>query len=169
MAKTRLSLCFAAIAPGILVAATGVGAGDVLTAGLAGSAVGLAVLWAAVAGAGFKWFLSEGVGRWQMATGKTVLEGWITCLGKWIQWVFIVYLLVWSFLTGGALITACGVAGAGLYPFSDDMVISKIIWGVIHSLMGLVLVLVGGFKLFEKLMSIFIGVMFDGSLTERLL
>ncbi|MHC4444964.1 MAG: Nramp family divalent metal transporter [Planctomycetota bacterium] len=160
MAKTRVSLVFAAIGPGILVAATGVGAGDVLTAGLGGSAVGLAVLWAAVVGAFIKWFLSEGVGRWQMATGKTVLEGWFRYLGKWIQWVFLVYLLVWSFLTGGALINACGVAGAGLFPFSDDMVLSKIIWGVIHSLAGLVLVLVGGFRLFEKLMSVFIGLMF---------
>ena len=95
-----------------------------------------------------------------MATGKTVLEGWVTYLGKWIQWVFLIYLLVWSFLTGGALINACGVAGAGILPLGDDMVLSKIVWGVIHSLAGLVLVLVGGFKLFEKLMSVFIGLMF---------
>ena len=39
-----------AIAPGILVAATGVGAGDLLIASLAGSALGIGILWAAVAG-----------------------------------------------------------------------------------------------------------------------
>ena len=45
--KTTRAPWFAVVAPGILVAATGVGAGDLLTAGLAGSAVGLGILWAA--------------------------------------------------------------------------------------------------------------------------
>ncbi len=33
------------IMPGVLVAATGVGAGNILTAGLGGSAVSLGILW----------------------------------------------------------------------------------------------------------------------------
>jgi len=153
-------LTLSAFAPGILVAATGVGAGDLLTAGLGGSEVGLIILWAAVVGALLKWFLNEGIARWQMATGTTLLEGWITHLGQWIQWVFIVYLLIWSFFTGSALVNACGVAGSGLFPLADDMNVSKIIWGIIHSLAGLLLVLFGGYKLFEKVMSVFIGIMF---------
>jgi len=64
----------AAVAPGILIAATGVGAGDLLTGSLAGSAVGLVILWAAAVGAVVKWFLNEGIARWQMATGTTLLE-----------------------------------------------------------------------------------------------
>lgn len=66
---------FHRIAPGVLVAATGVGAGDLITAGLGGSAVGLIILWAAAAGAILKWFLNEGIARWQMATNTTLLEG----------------------------------------------------------------------------------------------
>lgn len=42
------------LAPGILVAATGVGAGDLLTASFAGSVVGMSILWAAPAGASFR-------------------------------------------------------------------------------------------------------------------
>ena len=57
------------LGPGILVAATGVGAGDLLTAGLAGSRHGLTLLWAAWVGAILKWFLNEGIARWQLATG----------------------------------------------------------------------------------------------------
>ena len=78
------------VGPGLLVAATGVGAGDMLTASLGGSALGVAIVWAAVVGAFFKWFLNEGIARWQMATGTTLLEGWVTLLGGWIQWVFII-------------------------------------------------------------------------------
>ncbi len=151
---------FHAVAPGILVAATGVGAGDLMTASLGGSAVGLVIIWAAVAGALLKWFLNEGIARWQMATGTTLLEGWVSKLGPWVQWIFLVYFLVWCFFTGGALVSACGVAGTGLFPLSEDPQVSKVIWGVLHSALGLVLVLAGGFKLFERLMGICIGVMF---------
>lgn len=148
------------IAPGILIAATGVGAGDLLTASLGGAAIGVALLWAAVVGGVLKWFLNEGVARWQMATNTTLLEGWITQLGGWIKWVFIIYLVAWTFFTGGALITACGVAGSGLIPLFDNPDLSKIVWGIFHAILGCALVRIGGFKLFEKVMSICIGIMF---------
>ncbi|MCG8668777.1 MAG: Nramp family divalent metal transporter, partial [Pseudomonadales bacterium] len=65
------------IGPGIMVAATGVGAGDVVTAAVAGARYGYLILWAALIGAILKWSLNEGLARWQLATGTTLLEGWI--------------------------------------------------------------------------------------------
>ena len=53
----------AVVAPGILLAATGVGAGDLLTTAIAGSAVGLSILWAVPAGAALKYVLTEGIAR----------------------------------------------------------------------------------------------------------
>ncbi len=156
----RTTGLFRRIAPGILIAATGVGAGDLITASLGGSALGVVIVWAAVVGAVLKWFLNEGIARWQMGTGTTLLEGWVSKLGRWVQWLFIVYLLIWTLFTGGALVTACGIAGTSLLPLTDDLKLSKIIWGVAHSMVGLVLVWVGGFRLFEKLMAICIGMMF---------
>ena len=156
----RSTAVFAIIAPGILLAATGVGAGDLLTATLAGSEVGLAVLWAVVAGTILKWTLNEGLARWQLATDSTLLEGWVWKLGSWIQWVFLVYLILFTLPVGGALASACGVAGSAFIPLSDDPDTSKIIWGVIHSLVGYTLVRYGSFRLFELLMSACIGVMF---------
>jgi Mn2+/Fe2+ NRAMP family transporter len=91
------------LAPGVLVAATGVGAGDLLTASLAGARVGLVVLWAPLVGAVLKWTLNEGIARWQMATGTTLLEGWSRRLGSWVRWVFLAYFLFWSLMVGGAL------------------------------------------------------------------
>ncbi len=150
---------FTIIAPGILLAATGVGAGDLLTTTLAGSEVGLGLLWAVVAGVILKWTLSEGIARWQLATGTTLLEGWVWKLGGWIRWLFLSYLLLFTIVVGGALTTACGVAGAGLLPLGD-IDTSKIIWGVAHSVAGLALVWRGSFRLFEILMSGLIGIMF---------
>lgn len=143
---------FSRIVLGLLVAATGVGAGDMITASLAGSRTGLILLWAAFAGALLKWVLTEGLARWQLATGETLLEGWVAHLGAWIQWAFLLYLLLWSFAVGGALISACGVAGAGIMPLGDPHA-SKIIWGIVHSLIGFAVVLSGRFKAFEYVMS----------------
>ena len=149
---------FSKIALGLLVAATGVGAGDLITASLAGSAVGLVVLWAAVAGALLKWALNEGLARWQMATSTTLLEGWVRHLGRVVPWVFFAYFLGWSYIVGGALINACGVAGAGLLPLGEPHS-SRIVWGIVHSLAGLILVRAGGFRTFERLMSVLAALM----------
>jgi Mn2+/Fe2+ NRAMP family transporter len=147
------------LAPGILVATTGVGAGDLLTASIAGSKAGVAILWAAAVGSFMKWTLNEGIARWQMATDTTLLDGWVTRLGRWIQWVFLLYFIMWSFFVGGALVTACGVAAASILPLGDP-VLSKNTWSIVHSLAGLALVWLGGFVVFERLMEVFIALKF---------
>ncbi|GJM23685.1 MAG: iron transporter [Phycisphaerae bacterium] len=151
---------FYRLAPGILIAATGVGAGDLITASIAGSNVGVVIAWAAVIGGILKWTLNEGLARWQLATDTTLLEGWNDRLGAPVRWVFVTYLLAWSVFTGGALISACGAAGAGIYDLGLSAQHAKVVWGIFHSLLGLTLVWVGGFALFEKLMSVCIGIMF---------
>lgn len=145
---------FQRLAPGILVAATGVGAGDLISASLAGSDLGLAILWAAWIGAILKWLLNEGIARWQLHTGKTLMEGWLEELGSWVGWVFLSYLVLWTIAVGAAIIKACGVAGAALFGGSD------LWWGVAHTLVGIGLIWSGRFELFEKVMSVFIGLMF---------
>ncbi len=144
---------------GFIVAATGVGAGDLITASLAGSNIGVVLVWTALGGAFIKFVLAEGIARWQMATGTTVLEGWVERLGRGVQWVFIFYFILWSYCVGGALINACGVAGVGLFPIGDPQT-SKIFWGILHSLIGLVLVWFGGFRIFQYAMSLLTAIMF---------
>jgi Mn2+/Fe2+ NRAMP family transporter len=153
--QSRAASWFSILAPGILVATTGVGAGDLLTASIAGSKAGVVILWAALVGSFMKWTLNEGIARWQMATETTLLDGWVTKLGRWVQWVFLVYFVMWSFFVGGALVTACGVAASSMIPLGDP-VTSKNTWSIIHSLAGLALVWVGGFALFERIMAVFI-------------
>lgn len=153
---TRL---FKIIGPGLLVAATGIGAGDLATASFAGSYLGTAVLWAAVVGAFLKFVITEGLARWQFATGTTLLEGVVQHLGRPVAWVFLAYLLLWSFFVGSALISACGVTLHALIPVFEDPERGKVVFGLGASLLGLGMVLAGGYALFETVMKVCIAFM----------
>jgi Mn2+/Fe2+ NRAMP family transporter len=155
-----MRLPLAALGPGLLVAATGVGAGDLATASITGSKLGLVVLWAAVVGALLKFLLNEGLARWQLATGETLLEGVVHRLGRSVAVLFLAYLLIWSFAVGRALVSACGVTAHALAPVFAQPENGKIAFGILHSLLGVVLVLIGGYRLFERLMSACIALMF---------
>lgn len=148
------------VGPGLLIAATGVGAGDLASAGFAGSQLGTAVLWAVVLGAFFKFVMTEGLTRWQLATDQTLLEGAVSKLGKVVGWVFLPYLLLWSFFIGSALMSACGVTLHAIFPVFENPSQSKIVFGIASSLIGMALVFFGGFKLFERVMSVCVAVMF---------
>lgn len=148
------------LGPGILVAATGVGAGDLATATFTGTELGTAILWAVVVGAALKYLLNEGLTRWQLATGTTILEGTISHLGTFARWFFFCYLVIWSYLVAMALMSACGVAAFAILPWFEDPSNGKIVFGVIQSIIAYVLVLIGGYQLFETIMRICIGVMF---------
>lgn len=148
------------IGPGLLVAATGVGAGDLATAAFTGNKLGVTILWVVLLGASLKFVLNEGLARWQLATGQTLLEGAVIRLGPVISFIFLPYLLLWSFFVGSALMSACGVAMHAIVPIFDQASQGKIFFGIIHSLIGVMLVLVGGFVLFEKVMNACIIFMF---------
>jgi Mn2+/Fe2+ NRAMP family transporter len=156
----KLSRPLAVVGPGLLVAATGVGAGDLATGAFAGSRLGPAVLWAVVLGALLKFGLSEGLARWQLVTGETVLAGAVHRLGRPVRLLFPLYLLPWSFCVGAALISACGVTFQAMVPLDVDPVHAKLIWGLAHSLLGVLLVWTGGYRLIEKVMAGCIAVMF---------
>ena len=82
------SLSFLKLAgPGLVVAATGIGSGDVVAATVGGARYGVILLWAIAIGAFFKYVLNEGIARWQLATGKTALEGWAEYLPAWVKCV----------------------------------------------------------------------------------
>lgn len=141
--------------PGLVVAATGIGSGDVVSATVGGARYGVVLLWAIVAGAFFKFVLSEGIARWQLATGKTALEGWADHLPPWVKWYFGAYLVIWTVAVSAALTNATGLGIANL---SGGAVPQS--WGaVIHSLVGFAFVWLGGYGNFEKLMKLLVGIM----------
>jgi Mn2+/Fe2+ NRAMP family transporter len=148
------------IGPGLLLAATGVGGGDLATGSIVGSVLGTAVLWAVLIGALLKFVVTEGLTRWQLATGETLLEGAVQRLGPVVVWLFLPYLLLWTFFVGSAQMSATGITLHAIFPVFDDARDGKIAFGVASGLVGLALVWIGGYKLFERIMRVCIAVMF---------
>jgi len=149
-----------ALGPGLLLAATGVGAGDLATASIVGSLLGVSILWAVVTGALLKFIVTEGLARWQLATGESFLEGAVRRAGPIVVWIFLPYLLLWSFFVAAALMGACGVTLHAMFPIFDTAEAGKLVFGGLASVTGLVLVWRGGYRLFERMMKVCIGAMF---------
>lgn len=92
------------------MAVSGIGASDIISATVGGAIYGTSLLWALVLGAFFKFALTEGLARWQLATGTTLLQGWAQHLPRWILVIFFIYLVLWAIAVSGALISGCGLA-----------------------------------------------------------
>lgn len=144
------------VGPGLVVAATGVGAGDMVSSLTAGTEYGTVLIWAIILGAVLKFALTEGLGRWYMATKTTILDGWHS-MGWWATGYFIVYLALVTFFFGAAAPSASALAAdamfPGLMPFWA--------WAVLHSVVfGFLICIIGKYGLFEKVMEAFVGIMF---------
>ncbi len=154
------------IGPGIVAAATGVGAGDLVATLVAGSMFGYALLWAAVVGTLLKISLAEGVGRWALASGRTIFEGW-SSLGpglfggrlNWASAYFGVYVVLWGFVYGATAMTASALPLAALLD-GTGMALDLKGWAMICGVVGLVLVWFNRYPVFEKLMTGLVAVMF---------
>ena len=142
------------LGPGIVVAATGVGAGDLVATLIAGSRFGYTLLWAAVVGCIVKIALSEGSARYHLATGSTILAGWRS-LGRWTSWYFGIYVIIWGFIYGATAMSATALPLTALFPG-----ISLRLWAVLAGVFGFVFVWFNRYETFELVMKLLVGTMF---------
>ncbi|MCQ9367933.1 Nramp family divalent metal transporter [Brevibacterium sp. 50QC2O2] len=146
------------IGPGLVVAATGIGAGDLVATLVAGSKFGYALLWAAIAGCIIKIFLVEGAGRWTLATGHSIFEGWRR-LGRWTSIYFGPYIVVWGFVYGATAMSASALPIATAFPIWGNNY-DIVLYGAVSGLIGAALVWSGRYQAFEKLVAALVGLMF---------
>lgn len=141
------------VGPGLVVAATGVGAADMVATLVAGSKYGYALLWAVIIGVIMKIVLVEGAGRYTVSTGKTIFEGWRS-LGRWPTWYFGPYIVIWGFVYGASAMSSTAL------PLNALFGIPVPVGAVICGLLGFVLVWFGRYAVFEKITAALVGVMF---------
>ncbi|MGB7448975.1 MAG: Nramp family divalent metal transporter [Ornithinimicrobium sp.] len=142
------------IGPGLVVAATGVGAGDLVATLAAGSLYGYTLLWAVVVGVILKIILVEGAGRYTLATGYTIFEGWRT-LGRWTTWYFGPYIIIWGFVYGATAMSSTALPLAALFPG-----VPLLVWAVLMGVAGFLLVWFNAYATFEKITAALIATMF---------
>jgi Mn2+/Fe2+ NRAMP family transporter len=142
------------VGPSLVVAATGVGAADLVATLVAGAKFGYTLLWVAVLGAIIKVVLVEGAGRYSLATGRTIFEGWRS-LGRWTTWYFAPYIVVWGLVYGATAMSSSALPLVALFP---DL---SLRWtAVVVGVVGLAMVWFGSYAAFEKVMAALVGVMF---------
>jgi Mn2+/Fe2+ NRAMP family transporter len=151
------------VGPGLLAAATGVGAGDLVATMVAGAEYGMVLLWAAVLGTGLKLALAEGVGRWHLATGTTLLDGWRR-LGYWATVFFGAYIVVWGFVYGATAMSAVGLPLNALF---GGLPVRY--WAMIAGVVGLALVWAQRYHVFEKFMTVLVLIKFVSVVSVALL
>jgi Mn2+/Fe2+ NRAMP family transporter len=122
---------------------------------VAGTDFGMVLLWAVVLGAILKYFLTEGIGRWYMASGQTILQGWRS-LGRWAIWYFVVYLFIVTFVFGAAVTSTAALAVDAAFPG----VLPLWAWAALHSVAAFIIVGIGRYGLFEMIMKTFAALKF---------
>ncbi|MFD5449795.1 Nramp family divalent metal transporter, partial [Streptomyces sp. NPDC127100] len=113
------------------------------------------VVWGDFGGCLGLFSVGEGVGRGHLATGRTLFDGWAS-LGRWTMWFFAVYAVIWGFVYGAAAMSSSALPLQALFPDVMDLEW----WGVACGLTGLVFVWFNKYAVFEKVMTVLVGVMF---------
>ena len=104
------------IGPGLLLAATGIGVGDMVSSTIAGAEYGLTLVWGLAAGVVLKFAITEGAARWQLGTGDTLIEAWRDHLPRAVVLAFFIYFIVWSYFVSSALVAASAMVPAAIIP-----------------------------------------------------
>jgi Mn2+/Fe2+ NRAMP family transporter len=163
MSRTPKQLV-ADLGPGLILAATGIGVGDMVSATIAGAQYGLTMLWALAAGVLLKFAITEGAARWQLATGTTLVEGWRRHLPRPLLIGFFVYFTIWSYVVSSALVAASALVPAAIMPS-----VPLPVWGFLHAVAAFVLIYFGRYERFLRLMKSFIGLKFAALIIATLL
>ena len=152
------------LGPGLLLAATGIGVGDMVASTIAGAEHGLTLLWAIAAGVIVKLAITEGAARWQLVTGTTLVEGWRDHLPALLLALFGLYFVVWSYFVSSALVAASALVPAALVPS-----VPLAAWGALHAIAAFAMVFVGRYERFLRLIKAFISVKFGAVLLSAIL
>ena len=152
------------LGPGLLLAATGIGVGDMVSSTIAGAEYGLTLVWALAAGVVLKFAITEGAARWQLATGRTLIEGWRDHLPGVAVLAFFLYFIVWSYFVSSALVAASALVPAAIFP-----AVPLAMWGVVHAVAAFVMVWFGRYERFLAIVKWFIGLKFGAIIASALL
>jgi Mn2+/Fe2+ NRAMP family transporter len=146
------------IGPGIVMAATGIGASDFFTGIWAGSQAGRGVLWAVIFGAILKYYLTEGIARKQILTGKSFIHLWMSEGHALLRYPLPVYFAVWSVCVFSLLLGATGLAASQFLPLLFESQRATVaIYGIGQGAIVIGLLSFRGYSRFETIVHVLVG------------
>lgn len=119
-----LSATLSRLGPGLIIAGSIVGSGELIATTKTGAQAGMTLLWLILAGCFIKVFVQIELGRYTITTGNTCLDGLNRVPGprwrvNWIVWYWLAMLLV-SLGQLGGIVGGVGQAFALTFPFQGD-------------------------------------------------
>lgn len=140
-----------AVGPGILFAGAAIGVSHLVQSTRAGAAYGFDLVWAVVLVLLFKYPFFEFAHRYTVATGESLLEGYLR-QGRWALRAFMIVVLISSFITLAAVTVVTAGLACSLLGLS---------WSIARVSVGLLLcmglLLIGGrYGLLDRLMKVMV-------------
>ena len=155
----QFSAIFRRIGPGLLLAGSVVGPGELVATPVLGAEVGYTLLWLILLSCIVNVAVQNELGRYTIATGETALEAFNRIPGprvlvSWVVWLWLLLITLTMFSMGGML----GAMAEILNRLLPAVALSRWVWVI--SLGTVVLVGVGRYGLVEK-MSMVLTVLFS--------
>jgi manganese transport protein len=146
---STLALAIRRIGPGMVLAASIVGSGELIATTTLGAQVGYAALWIILASCAIKPIVQAELGRYTVATGDTTLEGFNRIPGprlvvSWLVWAWAIMVMLTQLQVGGMYGGVAQVLNL-LMP-----AVSVQLWVALLLVLTLALLLGGGYSRIEK-------------------
>lgn len=166
MVETRtagpLMRAIAAIGPGVVVAGSVIGSGELINTPVQAAKFGFVLLWVVLLSCVIKYFLQVEIARHCLVHNRTTFEALNRLPGPRLagaSWVVVLYVVGYF----AAMMTIIGIIGAlaglmnGIWPMGESHATSMRLWGAIMVLLTVALLWGGWYRQLELLVMILVG------------
>lgn len=152
----------ALVGPGIVVAGSVMGSGELINTPVQAATFGFVLLWAVVLSCVIKFFLQVEIARYALVHNRTTFQALNHCPGpKWrgTNWIGLIYMAGYVVV----MLPVIGILGAlgglvhSVWPLAESAAMSTRLWGVLIALLALVLLWRGLYRQLEKLVIVLVG------------
>lgn len=152
----------AAVGPGIVVAGSVIGSGELINTPVQAATFGFVLLWAVLLSCVIKYFLQVEIARHCLVHNRTTIQALNECPGpKFLgtSWTALVYMLGYfaTMLTVVGIIGALGDLMHGIWPLAPSARTSMRIWGALNVLLAVSLLWQGWYRNLEMLVMLLVG------------
>ncbi len=142
---------FKSLGPGLLFAGAAIGVSHLVQSTRAGADYGMGLLWALLLAHLFKYPFFQYGPRYAAATGESLIDGYKR-LGKGFLWFYYVLTFATMFTIQAAVTIVTAGLAVKLFGFTNN----TLVWSAIITLVSVLILLIGKYKLLDNLMKIII-------------